>query len=337
MVFVDFGDAVGSEAPADLFQRFVPRATSWTKEVSYGRLTLRVDQSRRWHRMPRPSRDYRPESGFTQEEQAAYLRDAIGVADDSVDFSHYDAVYVVPARGSGLYSSTAYNVPAGEGIRVDGTELLHAVSFGDDTRVGGRPGHEARVLIHETGHLLGLPDLYDTSSALYPHLSRFAGGWDVMSSYERAAVHLFAWHKWKLGWLARSQLRCLDGPGSVDVLLAPLARPRGVKAVVVPTGTGTALVVEARRRILRDSALCEEGVLVYSVNATIRSGQGPIRVRAAQRDRNGGRVWDCGATYEAPLDKARGEVAQLVDAQEGIRVTVLGRSRTGYRIRVTRR
>ena len=100
----------------------------------------------------------------------------------------------------------------------------------------------------------------------------------------------------------------------------------------------TAYVIEARRRLGQDARLCDEGVLVYSVDATVRSGDGPIRVRAAQRGRNADLIDRCGPLYDAPFDKGPGEVARFTDSATGISMEVLGRATGGgYRVRVERR
>ena len=106
-----------------------------------------------------------------------------------------------------------------------------------------------------------------------------------MMSWNDPGGHFLAWQKWKLGWLDPSQLTCLDGPGEVTTTITPLERSGGLKAIVVPTGLSSVYVIEARKRIGEDDWLCDDGVLIYSVNSSIRSGNGPVQVRAAQRDR----------------------------------------------------
>jgi hypothetical protein len=175
----------------------------------------------------------------------------------------------------------------------------------------------------------------DVPDPTYWRLFRFAGGWDMMSWNEPGA-HFLAWEKWKLGWLDPSQLTCLNGPGSVTTTITPLERAGGLKALVVPTGSSTAYVVEARRRIGKDAWLCKQGVLVYAVDATVRSGNGPVRVRPAERDTSKDLRDRCGPLYNAPFAVGRGRVARFQDASAGISLTVLGSRPSGYTVRVTR-
>ena len=157
-----------------------------------------------------------------------------------------------------------------------------------------------------------------------------------MMSWNDPGGHFLAWEKWKLGWLDPSQLTCLTTPGEVTATITPLERPGGLKAVVIPTGPSSAYVIEARKKIGQDARLCEEGVLIYSVDASVRSGYGPVRVRAAQRDTNGDLLNQCGPLYNAPFDNAKGEVSHFEDNAAGLTVQGLASGANGYRVKVTR-
>jgi M6 family metalloprotease-like protein len=336
MLFVDFPDLQSNDSTTALYDRFVPQARSWYNEVSYGRAQLDVTPLNRWVRMPRSLASYGLRDGISWPEHHDYMADAIAAADPSFDFSAYQVVYVVAPRGTGVDRSPAFQAYPGSGIRVDGTEIRYGATYFDDTRSDAR--YAANVFIHETGHILGLPDLYDFShsGSWSADLFRFAGSWDTMSWNEQGG-HFLAWEKWKLGWLDASQLTCLGGPGELTTTVTLLERTGGLKAIVVPTGLSSAYVIEARKRIGEDARLCEDGVLIYTVNAAIRSGSGPIQVQAAQRDNTSGDAFSrCGPLYNAPFDSARGEVATFTDNTAGLTVQVLSSSATGYRVHVTR-
>jgi M6 family metalloprotease-like protein len=336
MLFVDFRERRASESTVQLSDRLVKPAAAWIREVSSGRAALEVTPVHRWYRMSHGSRSYGLGDGVSFEEQKNFIAEAVAAANHDVDFSPYSIVYIVASRGSPLERSPAFHAFAGSGVKVDGNELRYGATFGEDIRDVSPSAYGAYVLVHETGHILGLPDLYDVPDPTYWSLFRFAGAWDIMS-WNLPGAHLLAWHKWKLGWLEPSELTCLRGPGELTTTLTPAARAGGLKAVVVPTGGSTAYVIEARKRIGEDRHLCDEGVLVYSVSGTVRSGEGPIRVRAAQRDTSAELVARCGPLYAAPFDKGAGEEARFEDANAGVSVEVLGETASGrYRIRVTR-
>ena len=333
MLFVDFPDLHSSESTSALYDRLVPRSRTWFNEVSYGRVQLEVAPVHRWFRMPRSLGTYGLRNGITWPEHHDYMADAIGAADAAVDFSAYQVVYVVAATGTSVERSPAFQSYPGSGIHADGTEVRYGATFFEDTR--SDPRYASMVLIHETGHVIGLPDLYDVRNPVFWTLFRFAGGWDMMS-WNDPGGHFLAWEKWKLGWLDPSQLTCLRGPGELTTTITPLERAGGLKAIVVPTGISSAYVLEARRRIGQDSRLCEDGILVYSVDSSVRSGEGPVLVHAAQRDGNGDAFNRCGPLYNAPFDSAKGEVARFRDDAAGLAVQVLSSNANGYRVHVTR-
>ena len=333
MLFVDFPDLHGSESMTALYDRLVPAAKKWFTEVSYGRLRFDATPVKRWYRMPRRVGSYNLADGISWPEHYDYIGDAVRAADADFDFSPYQIVYVVAPKGSGIERSPAFHAYAGSGIQADGNELRAGATFFEDTRFNAR--YAGNVLIHETGHILGLPDLYDVPDPVYWRLFRFAGGWDMMS-WNDPGAHFLAWNKWKLGWLDSSQLTCLDGPGELTTTITPLERAGGLKAVVVPMSATSTYVIEARKKIGEDEGLCETGVLVYSVDSVTRGGYGPIRVRAAQRDTSSDLVNRCGPLYNAPFDKAKGEVATFEDQTAGFSVRVLSSGANGYRVTVTR-
>jgi M6 family metalloprotease-like protein len=332
MLFVDFPDLHGRESTSALYRTLVPSARRWYDQVSYGRLRLRVTAVHRWFRMPRQLREYNL-IGADWGLQREYISEAVAAANESVDFSAYELVYVVAPKGTKIERSPAFEAYAGSGIPVDGTELRFGATFFEDTKVDAR--YASNVLIHETGHIIGLPDLYDVPHPKFWSLFRFVGGWDMMS-WNDPGFDFLAWEKWKLGWLAPSQLACLDRPGQMTATLTPLERAGGLKAIVMQTSDSRAFVVEARRRIGQDTGLCAEGVLVYTVDASVRSGDGPVRVRAAEPDRSSELRDRCGPLYNAPFARGRGRIARFEDAPAGISVNVIRSGRSGYRVRVTR-
>ena len=107
------------------------------------------------------------------------------------------------------------------------------------------------------------------------------------------AAEMLAWSRWQLGWLDETQIRCVTG-GVETVALAAAAEPGdGIAMAAVPLGAHEVIVVESRRKIGHDAgqpyvapsgvrttfpALAAEGVLVYTVDASLGSGKLPMRV-----------------------------------------------------------
>jgi M6 family metalloprotease-like protein len=337
MLFVDFPDASASEDPTALYRQVVPDAEQWMRAVSYGRVSLTVDPVAHWYRMPRASTDYGFAAGQpTFQQQRDYMADAIAAANPDVDFSRYDLVYVVSAKGAAIPLSPAFVAPSPDwGVPVDGTVIRYGITFGADLR--GPAGWGAAILDHETEHSLGLPDLYDTSTigTSYWDGLRFVGGWDVMSWL---GLHpgLMAWDRWRLGWLGDSQVDCLaPGSGSVVRTLEPTSVDGpGLKALVVPVSATRAYVLEVRERVGVDSRLCDGGLLLSTVDTSVGTGQGPIRVVSSQPPA----PWaytTCGPLWNAPFDLGRGKVSSFRDDAGGFSFRILSRtSGGGYTVSV---
>ena len=111
---------------------------------------------------------------------------------------------------------------------------------------------------------------------------------------------VFAWSRWQLGWLRDTQVTCITSfPTSVQ--LTPLAIPGGVKVAVVPLTETTALVVESRRILGYDSHLSKEGTLVYKVDTSVPTGEGPIVVGSISKPPDGTALLGPGEAWNLSL------------------------------------
>jgi M6 family metalloprotease-like protein len=296
MLFVDFPDAPATETPASLYDRIVPQTQQWLSESSHGRLALEVTRFDTWRRMPLTSAAY----GFnalTFEKQRRYLQDAANLADASVDFSSYDVLLVVSSAAAQIPVSPTYLSVAGFGVQTAEKELRWGVTFGNDVRVDDWGG---RILAHELGHVVGLPDLYRFGGLPFPNFVQDAGGWDLMS-WLRPGAHPIVWHKRKLGWIDESQIVCATG-AVTEAALVPSASESGVKAIVVPIDSDTVLVAERREPVGNDAKLCDSGMIVYTVEASASTGFGPVVVHSAGSGADPNTMNRCGPIYDAPFD-----------------------------------
>lgn len=322
MIFVDFGTASTASTPDTLFDAVTPRAISWYREESRGRATLNVTPIRRWFRLPRPLEAYRadPTSPLTTRlNPMTLVRDAITAADGDVDFSPYSIVYVMLPPG---VTNTSF--AGNPGMPADGTRITRAAMF-----AGANP----TIMVHETGHLFGLPDLFDTAADSEQREDRFVGSWDLMGN--PSFLRFFGWHRWKLGWLDLNQMRCL-GAGVLEETVTPVGNlDAALKMVVVPVSPTRSYVVEVRDRVGADRDLCTTGVLVYLVDSSVRTGTspGPIQVRPSATTADVARVQQCGLLCDAPYSV--GGVARYQDAASGVTVEVLASTPAGTRVRVT--
>jgi len=159
-------------------------------------------------------------AGFDHDEYVSYplspaylVREAVQAADADVDFANYDN------DGNG-YVEGVIVVHAGTGREEsdDSTEIhSHMSSLMPAEAVDGvfvnlytiQPEESAQneemssigVFCHEWGHILGLPDLYDTD-----YSSSGVGSWSLMASgnyngSSKLPAHFDAWCKKYLGWV----------------------------------------------------------------------------------------------------------------------------------------
>ncbi|MBF8188045.1 M6 family metalloprotease domain-containing protein [Nonomuraea sp. K274] len=275
MLFVDFPNAraENNAAPYDTtaaYHDFLAPSADWFRRSSSGRLDLRISAVPKWFRMPLADSEYGIARDMPLRTQTRYIRQAVELADADVDFSDYDLVYVVPSRNAAnIPLSPAYVNGGDDRIAADGTWVDQGVTFGRDMWNWG-----FKILVHETGHTFGLPDLYvepgDTHAAVR--------GWDLMGNIGGRQPEFLAWHKLKLDWLRDGQIDCVTEAGTTRHRIGPVERAGGGKAVVVRTGETTAYVIESRRPIGHDTEACSSGVLVYAIDSRLRSGQAPVRI-----------------------------------------------------------
>ena len=279
MLFVDFPNAQASANPApydtpDAYHDFLEPSEEWFEEASYGRFDLDITPVRRWYRMSQPDTAYGMDRVIDLETRRRYLGEAVRLADADVNFRRYDFVFVVPSRNaSAVPASPEFNDYEGA-IRADGRRIEHGVTFGQDMWAWGY-----KIVNHETGHLISLPESYNASGV--PDFHSYVGGWDMMGAIIGPAPDFMAWNKWKLGWIRDSQVDCVARDGTSYHRLSPLEERGGTEMVVVRTGRYTAWIAELRRPLGVDTAICDPGVLVYRLDASIPNGDGSIRTHDA--------------------------------------------------------
>ncbi|KOX01085.1 peptidase M6 [Streptomyces sp. NRRL B-1140] len=338
MVFLSFPDAHPLTTPQELTADHFPATTRFFEQASYGRFTLRPHALRHWIRMPKPSTAYDIRRDWSPARRAAYLRDALAAADPRVDFSRYDVVYfVADPDAPGVDSDATKVVNLTSPLRADGTELRRIVT------VFEQHPPDRLVLAHETGHVFDLPDLYHRPADGKGDWDTHVGDWDLMGSQFGLAPDLFAWHKWKLGWLDSRQVRCVQDAGPARLTLEPLtAGPgtpltgaagaqafglgRGAKLAVVRTGVDSVLAFEARVPAGNDAGACRQGVLVYRVRGGAQSGSGPVEVIDAHPRTDA--CWE-NSVYPPLADAPIGLGESFTVPGEGVRVKVEGRTASG--------
>ncbi|MFE0374803.1 M6 family metalloprotease domain-containing protein [Streptomyces inhibens] len=327
MIFLSFPDSRPLTAPQQLSRDYFPATSGFFQRASYGAFRLRPHIHHTWVRMPRTSTAYGIRRDWDAGRRAAYLRDAVAAADPSVDFGRYDVVYfVADPEAPGVDSDATKVVNLEQPMHADDHDLRRFVTVFEQSPP------DRNVLAHETGHVFDLPDLYHRPEDGKGDWDTYVGDWDLMGSQFGLAPDFFAWHKWKLGWIADNQVDCVDLAGPTMHSLRTLSAPkeaggqRRPRLLVVRTGPDSALAIEARGATGNDRSLCTEGVLVYRVHSETPSGSGPVHVL----DGHPGTSACWGTSVYPPLaDAPLGVGESMDDGEDGVRVQVEGRSSDG--------
>lgn len=289
MLFVAPAGIQPSESPQSVYAELVPPAQRWFARASYGRAQLQITALKTW--LPVPDET---------------VSSAVQAAASQLDLTQFDAVAVVLPEETKAFASHAEILPMGP-VRYGVVLAPHPNAESE------RAPHLWTVLVHELGHVLGLPDLYAVAGNGAESL--YVGPWDPMS--QPLGQHLLAWHAWSLGWLDKTSVACVF-TGASEATLTPLETPRGLKALLVPQGTQSVIVIEARKRIGLDAGLCAEGILAYTVQIDAVPKAAPIRVLGKSADDA------CGPLSNAPLQA--GDTLRLgstrIDVLPGLRVRV---------------
>ncbi len=149
--------------------------------------------------------------------------------------------------------------------RVDG-KRLRIYSWQWETYLSGKP-FSPTVVIHETGHALGLPDLYDLNPSVGP--GGGVGGLDIMA--QNWGDHN-AYHKWLLGWISAT---VVSASSRKTHQLNPVSETASNNMVVVPTGNSNPtnplkemFVIENRWQSQNDLYIPNNGLLIWHIDGT---------------------------------------------------------------------
>lgn len=304
VLFADFSDVPATQTPEELLSIISPGAEAFYSEMSYGRMRWTLEPHPVWLRLSQPSVHY-GEGIRSYDGHLAFIQEAVTLADADVDFSTADSVIVlVPPEASAIPYGPAFGASPGGGYFADGKTFANGATSGADL-----PGWGSYWLNHETGHMMGLPDLYayqyDPNN--YPDQHRFVGDFSLMGFIDGSAPGFFAFERWQLSWLDDEQIIC-QTTSDQTTTLTPIETQGGIKAVIVPISESKALVVESRRPVGADAELVKSGALVYLADTSIYSGEGTITVLPVSGD----------DPYRVQSPLAVGETLTV----EGITVTV---------------
>jgi M6 family metalloprotease-like protein len=275
---VDFPDVIGRGDPAEIYYEMATEMDAYFRKVSDNRVSFTYQVLPRYLRMEFFSAAYNLGS-WNNGDSFGYWKATLAAADPFVDYSKFDVVYVLSPKTIPS-TSIAYGPAFPTKVVVEDGFVMNGTISGADAYMSF-PGASWKWMAHETGHLFGLHDLYTV-----PPQEETFGEWDLMSlNWTTRAIELNAWNRYLTGWLAESQIDCLDSvaisSSAITRNLVPLVeKVSGQKAQFVKLSDTKILVMEYRTTggydVIPEQ---EEGVLIYTVDTTIQSIKGGWQVQ----------------------------------------------------------
>ncbi len=251
----------------------------------------------KWVTLSKNAREYEGAFG-DYNRHVSFINEVVSLYPDQ-DFSRFDFfVIVTPHSGDILKGSASITVEAGQKFyqKSDGGSIRSAITLGSDIY---EKNYSHKILIHEIGHLLGLPNLYprtipNDGKSGADHSE--AGPWGLMSDATRARTYL-QWHKHILNWNDRLK----PGPNQRNYYVSEglhhiRLSNQGYNMIAIPVDDQTRpskiIVVQPAPLIDPESTTQTirggTGLLAYTVDAKISTGDNPIVVlcpdNVGQRD-----------------------------------------------------
>jgi M6 family metalloprotease-like protein len=281
VIYVEFPDAARRSSVSELHNKIEDHVSQIYSEMSYGKLSIDLVPSSDWIMMDKPSRKYNIlQEDANNQSVIDYVSEAVTKADPGIDFSGIDAVAVFAtelADGvAGDFQLTLQNrIKTSEGKGVIST----IVTGGDWWQELLDP----MILAHEIGHVLGLQDLYNGDAGdTFEDGHKFVGNFDFMGYgwSESTAPSILGWDRWRLGWIPDAQVVCARPSEGTEVNINALQMGTGAILTVLPLSQTRAIVIESRRPIGWDKNIVEQGALVYLVDTSVNTTEGPIQILA---------------------------------------------------------
>jgi M6 family metalloprotease-like protein len=302
-ILINFPDKTNTKTRAEIHTLVFTEVNEYWKEVSRGKISLKGTTTSKWYTVQSTMASHAADwSAF---KRLALIGEAITAADSEVNFKDCGYIIIVHAgddqarsgKTSDMWSFGTigtYTVDTKDGALALGISVVSEMD-----PVG--------PIAHEMGHNFGLPDLWDFKydfSKGYPNGGEpFVGEWCLMGHGLWAGNGLHPTHpssfcKIKLGWIPDTQIQNVGIDENKDVSLTPLsANSGGILVVRVALTDTTYYLVEARKRVGRDSNIPGEGIIIYYVDLT--KEYGPVRVRSKTPPYPDTGAWQSGDVYSS--------------------------------------
>jgi len=278
----------------EYFELHMTSLANYYRSVSHGLLEIEFEvapaDSRSAYVLPYEMgyyHDYSEDQFWYVDQVERFTRDAFAAADttDTLDFSRFDG-YILFHAGADWQSDVNYDTPfdlpsahisLGDSIAVNDGEwaIWDAAIMPETSRQDGLTFLLNGTLAHEVGHILGLPDLYNTAN-FFPAI----GSWGIMDSggsigmdtpwgwaYGALPVPPCAWSLEFMGWADPVVL--LEGADDLEVKASVLRGP-GQRLYKIPVTSDEYFLIENRLDDIENDGIAlieqERGVVLGPVD-----------------------------------------------------------------------
>ena len=282
LIYIDFADVVATGKPSDDRVFWTDGVSKFLADMSNGVVNFEWRTTESYSRMSKKLADYRvtrSAGGST----VPLVQEAISLVDRQIDFTGVDfVVAVLPPNTPRQLSdvSPALMLSSSDPFKTNEGRVYRATLVGGDMRFP--EGH--LLLTHEIGHLLGLHDYYWYGwkpGMVYEDQFKFMGNFDNMNFAPGNSREWTAWSRWLIDFLPDSKVLCArEGVEASAQLDAVSKVGTAAQLLVIRTSATEAIAVESRRNTRHDSkaSSTSNGLLVYTIDTKIFSGQGPIKI-----------------------------------------------------------
>jgi hypothetical protein len=353
IVLVQFPDVSHKVDRNFIEKRFSQHLNNYVKQMSYNKVFLRIDVTRKWYTMPKSITHYRISSRNLEVDKSRVknlIDDAIAAADGEVDFSRYSFVAIL--MGAKMTDYGMIGLCGYPGMLGWSTEGVLRTRSGQVVKGGVAIfSFQAHLgtLFHDIAHILGgvragkrmVPCLYDHDLQAKPGPMRETfvdatinmGSWDPMSChyYKRdlPPPGICSWTKMRLNWIDQAKIKVIKPNQRTECILGPLEDGSSeILAVRIPISASTYYLIENRQPIGFDKNLPGSGVLIMYADDNIaecRHGKAPVKLMNA----NPSMPHLEGAAFDISGKDS------FVDKKNKIRIQLEGKVKSSYKILVS--
>lgn len=233
-------------------------------------------------RMPSPSSHY---GGDLEQDKMVdgewethhLFKDATAEVGKMDNLDLYDAAIIVVTGGSTLAGRAAYAVVNHGDSRSMKDAHGNYIVIGKGSMNIAEIQHW-KVIVHEMNHLLGVADLYVYGPDGWWQ-GKSPGPFGQQAYLYSSSTDSLGWNRWINGWISDERVTCRSiAKTSENLLMSPRSGSTGAELFITKLSDTQVLVVEALTASSADSKTYPQSLLVYTVDSSIKMGEGPVRI-----------------------------------------------------------